>query len=72
MDVYQIIVSLLEKPGVPKFYRELRKYYEGKGMTHEASAISHLIEKKFGKKDDTSADGPHDGAGQPGDGSVRT
>lgn len=56
MEAYQILVSLLDKPNVPKFYRELRKYYQSKGLLHEAAAIGHLIEKKFEKKDAFTTD----------------
>jgi RAB protein geranylgeranyltransferase component A len=51
MDVYEILVSLFDKPEVPKFYRELKNYYAENHMTHEAAALDHLIEKKFEKKD---------------------
>jgi len=51
MEIYQILLAILDKPDVPKFYRELRQHYQTIGMEHEASAISHLIEKKFEKKD---------------------
>lgn len=48
-------MSLLDKPAAPKFYRELRDYYENKGLLNEASAIDHLIELKF-KKNENPAD----------------
>ena len=51
MEIYQIFLAILDKPDVPKFYRELRSHYQNNGMSQEASAIDHLIEKKFGKKD---------------------
>ena len=53
MEIYQILLAILDKPNVPKFYRELRQHYQTIGMLHEASAISHLIEKKFDKNDNT-------------------
>lgn len=59
MNVYEILVAILEKPNVPKFYRELRDHYQTKGMMHEASAIAHLIEKKFEKKDDITFNDPN-------------
>lgn len=49
MQIYQIILSILEKPNAPKPYRELKNFYEQKGLTNEALALSHLIEKKFNK-----------------------
>lgn len=49
MDIFQILVRLLEKPDVPKFYRQLREAYQSQNKLHEAEAIGYLIEKKFGK-----------------------
>lgn len=51
MEIYQILLEILNKPDAPKFYRELRNYYQNNNLTHEASAISYLIENKFEKKD---------------------
>lgn len=42
-------MSILEKPNALKPYRELKNFYEQKGLTNEALALSHLIEKKFNK-----------------------
>lgn len=53
MEIYQILLAILDKPNVPKFYRELRQYYQTIGMLHEASAVGHLIENKFEKNDNT-------------------
>lgn len=66
MELYQILVAILEKPSVPKFYRELRTHYENNGQLHEASAISHLIEKRFEKKDGSTVDSPYDNQEQRG------
>lgn len=49
MQVYKIILSIIEKPHAPKHYRELRSYFEQKSLVSEIQAIDHLIEKKFGK-----------------------
>ena len=56
MDLAQIFHSLLDKPDVPKFYRELRLYYLEKNMLHEASAIGFLLENKFGKNNENPID----------------
>jgi hypothetical protein len=56
MDIYQILLAILEKPNVPKFYRELRCYYQKIGMLQEADAIEYLIESKFEKKDANTFD----------------
>jgi hypothetical protein len=47
MEIYKILIAILDKPNVPKFYRELRNHYQKNGLFNEAAAISHLIEKKF-------------------------
>ena len=60
MEIYQILLAILEKPNVLKFYRDLGFYYQKKGMTNEASAIGHLIEKKFEKKDAIKFNNSHD------------
>lgn len=49
MEIYQILLGILDKPNVPKFYRELRNYYQSQKMLQEAAAIDHLIEKRFEK-----------------------
>lgn len=59
MDLAQIFHSLLDKPDVPKFYRELRLYYLEKNMLHEASAIGFLLENKFGKNNEKSTSDTH-------------
>ena len=56
MDVYKVLINLLDKPDAPKFYRELRNYYQTKGLVHEATALDYLLEIKFQKKDDNSSD----------------
>lgn len=49
MDLYKILISILDKPDVPKFYRDLQIYYQTLNKTQESSAISYLIEQKFKK-----------------------
>lgn len=49
MDVYKLLLDILEKPDASKFYKNLRDYYQYIGLSQEASAISFLIEKKFEK-----------------------
>jgi len=51
MEIYHILLQLLDKPDVPKFYRELCKYYESKNMENEALAFRSLIESKFDKNE---------------------
>ena len=51
MEIYEILLAILDKPDVPKFYRELQAHYQTNGQIQEASALSHLIENKFNKKD---------------------
>jgi len=66
MEIYQILLAILDKPNVPKFYRELRNHYQTAGMLHEVSAISHLIENKFEKKDVSTLDDSLDNQEQRG------
>jgi hypothetical protein len=51
VDIYQILIHLLEKPNAPKFYRELRDHYVAQGMIHESEAINQLLQQKFEKQD---------------------
>lgn len=52
MELLQIYNSLLDKPDIPKFYRDLKAYYQKHGLIQEAEAIGFLIENKFGKNND--------------------
>jgi hypothetical protein len=56
MDIYKILIALLDKPNAPKFYRELKTHFENNNMIYEASSIGHLIEKKFEKKNEQLID----------------
>lgn len=51
MDLLQILLQILDKPNVPKFYKELYNYYKSKNMQNEMEAIHYLIEKKFNKNE---------------------
>jgi hypothetical protein len=51
MEIYEILLAILDKPDVPKFYRKLRDHYQNNGRSNEVSALNYLIEKKFEKKD---------------------
>jgi hypothetical protein len=57
MELHEIFLAILDKPDVPKFYRELRNHYQSINKLQEASAISYLLKKKFEKKDE-SIDNP--------------
>lgn len=56
MNLNEIILEILDKPSVPKFYRELQAKYLELNKSEEAKAISNLIEKKFNKKDEQKPD----------------
>jgi hypothetical protein len=56
MELTQIFLSILDKPEVPRFYRELQTYYQKSNMSEEAQAIGFLVEKKFEKKNEVSSD----------------
>lgn len=53
MNLYEVLFNLVESPLVPLFYRELRDYYMQTDKPNEAAAFDHLLEHKFGKKDDS-------------------
>lgn len=59
MELPQILSNILEKPWVPRFYRELQSHYINNNMMEEAQAIAFLIEKKFEKKNEVTADDQH-------------
>ncbi len=58
MNIYQILIAILEKPNATKFYRELKNYYKNNELINEANAIDYLIENKF-KKNDIIIDNSH-------------
>lgn len=58
MNIYQILIAILDKPNATKFYRELKNYYENNELINEANAIDYLIENKF-KKNDIIIDNSH-------------
>jgi hypothetical protein len=66
IELTKIFSSILDKPDVPKFYRDLQSYYHKNNMAQEASAIGFLIENKFGKNYDKSSDSPDYGEKQQG------
>lgn len=51
MEIYKILLEILDKPNTPLFYRKLKIHYQNKGRLNETSALDYLIEKKFEKKD---------------------
>ena len=50
MEIYNILIEIIEKPEAIQIYKNLQKYYESQRMTNEADAILHLIENKFKKQ----------------------
>jgi hypothetical protein len=59
MDLAQILIDLLDKPDIPRPYRELQKYYANANRSEEAAAIASLLERKFEKKNEITTDGSH-------------
>ena len=55
MDIAKIFSSILDKPDIPKFYRELQSYYQKNNMLNESLSIGFLLENKFGKKNEESS-----------------
>lgn len=56
MELSDIFFNLLNKPDVPRFYRELRDYYASIHKFNEAAAFDHLVEKRFGKNNGKATD----------------
>jgi len=56
MNIAKIFIELLDKPDVPRYYRELQKHYISVDMLEEAAAIASLLERKFEKKNEISTD----------------
>ena len=63
MEIYKILLAILDKPDVPKFYRKLRDHYQNNGFLQESSALNYLIENKFDKKDVSSTNNSDAGQG---------
>lgn len=55
MQINDIFIAILNKPSVPRYYRELQKYYSTHGLADEASVIAFLVENKFEKKNEDTA-----------------
>jgi hypothetical protein len=49
MEIYKILIEIIEQPEAIQFYKNLQKYYESQKMTNESDAVLHLIENKFKK-----------------------
>jgi hypothetical protein len=56
MNLYHLLVQVLDSPNHPRAYRELKKYYHDNNLEAEASAVAFLIESRFGKKYGTADD----------------
>lgn len=56
INIAKAFIELLDKPDVPRYYRELQKHYISVNMLEEAAAIASLLERKFEKKNEISTD----------------
>jgi hypothetical protein len=56
MQINEIFLSILEKPNIPRYYRELQSFYKNIKMFDEASAIGYLLENKFEKKNENTSE----------------
>jgi hypothetical protein len=56
MDLFKIFVEMLDQPEAIQLYRKLQKCYKDRNMLDEAAAVSYLVEQKFGKKHEGTAD----------------
>ena len=52
MNIYQLLVNLIEKPEAYKVYKDLCEHYKDKSLLEEHKAFSYLIEKRFNKKNE--------------------
>ena len=52
MTIYDILISILEKPQATQNYRQLQAYYTKNDKIHEATVIGFLIENKFSKNNE--------------------
>ena len=66
MQLHEIFLSILDKPHIPRFYRELQNFYNDAKMYDESSAIVFLIENKFGKKNENPSEYTNFDEGQSG------
>ena len=56
MQINEIFLSILDKPCIPRYYRELHQFYLNHNLVEEAASIAYLIENKFGKKNEDSSE----------------
>lgn len=49
MDVFKILLEVINNPEAPKFYRDLQNFYKEAGMENESEAFLELLEVKFKK-----------------------
>lgn len=47
MEIEEIFLNIIDKPNIPKFYKELLNYYIKHNMIEEANGIQYLIETKY-------------------------
>lgn len=64
MQINEIFLSILDKPNIPRYYRELHQFYLSHNLNEEAAAIAYLVENKFGKKNENSSEHTNIGEGQ--------
>lgn len=55
MQIYEIIVKIIERPDAVNFYKNLRQYYETNKKITEVEVLDHLIRQKF-KNESSSTD----------------
>lgn len=53
MTIYEIFISIIDKPDIINNYRKLKQFYEKHALIYEASVIDYLIERKFKKNNDS-------------------
>ena len=53
MEITELFLLVIENPRNQKVYKDLKKYYESKGMENIAEAFGDLLKRKFDVSDDT-------------------
>lgn len=47
MEIYKLLINLVENPFAAKIYSQIRDYYEKKGKTKESAAFQYLLAEKY-------------------------
>lgn len=51
MELYKIIIKLIDNPTNQEIYKNLHTYYHQNNLANEAEAVDSIIEGRFNKND---------------------